>query len=63
MHIPVIAVGMLEDFHVAESVVGNCDADLVAIARGMLRDPYWAIHAAQALGVTPEVPKQYTRAF
>lgn len=61
--IPVIAVGMLEDFQLAESVVANGDADLVAIARGMLRDPYWVIHAAQALGVSPEVPKQYARAF
>ncbi|MCL6517078.1 NADH:flavin oxidoreductase/NADH oxidase [Alicyclobacillus sp.] len=63
LDVPVIAVGMLEDYQLAESVIGNGDADLVAIARGMLRDPYWAIHAAQALGVKPEVPKQYLRAF
>ncbi|MDQ0189646.1 NADH:flavin oxidoreductase/NADH oxidase [Alicyclobacillus cycloheptanicus] len=63
LDIPVIAVGVLEDFHLAESVVANQDADLVAIARGMLRDPYWALHAAQALGVKPDVPKQYERAF
>lgn len=63
LNVPVIAVGMLEDYHLAESVIGNQDADLVAVARGMLRDPYWAIHAAQALGVTPDVPKQYLGAF
>lgn len=64
--VPVIAVGMLEDPGLAESVIGNEDADLVALARGLLRDPYWPIHAAQALGVKPEdvpKPKQYTRAF
>ncbi|MBX6352822.1 MAG: NADH:flavin oxidoreductase/NADH oxidase [Thermoflavifilum sp.] len=60
---PVIAVGMLDDPGLAESVIGNGDADLIAIARGLLRDPYWPIHAAQALGVQPEVPKQYLRAF
>ncbi|MCF8563413.1 NADH:flavin oxidoreductase/NADH oxidase [Alicyclobacillus tolerans] len=63
LDVPVIAVGMLEDFQLAESVIGNGDADLVAIARGMLRDPYWAVHAAQALGETPNVPEQYRRAF
>ncbi len=63
LNVPVTAVGILEDAHLAESVVANGDADLVAIGRGMLRDPYWAIHAAQALGVKPEVPTQYARAF
>lgn len=63
LNVPVIAVGMLEDYQLAESVIANEDADLVAVARGMLRDPYWAVHAAQALGVAPDVPKQYQRAF
>ncbi|MCL6452123.1 MAG: NADH:flavin oxidoreductase/NADH oxidase [Alicyclobacillus sp.] len=63
LQVPVIAVGMLEDYHLAESVVANQDADLVAIARGMLRDPYWAIHAAQALGAEFTPPKQYARAY
>ncbi|QSO48926.1 NADH:flavin oxidoreductase/NADH oxidase [Alicyclobacillus mengziensis] len=64
LSVPVIAVGMLEDPYLAESVIGNEDADLVAIARGLLRDPYWAIHAAQTLGVSLEdLPRQYARAF
>ncbi|MDP9727126.1 NADH:flavin oxidoreductase/NADH oxidase [Alicyclobacillus tolerans] len=63
LNVPVIAVGILEDYQLAESVIGNQDADLVAIARGMLRDPYWATHAAKALGVEPNVPKQYERAY
>lgn len=63
LDIPVIAVGMLEDARLAESVLGNHDADLVALARGLLRDPYWPIHAAQALGDEVDVPRQYRRAY
>lgn len=61
---PVIAVGMLDDPALAESVIGNEDADFVAIARGMLRDPYWATHAAIALRNEPNhIPVQYKRAY
>lgn len=61
--IPVIAVGMLEDYPLAESVLQRGEADLVAIGRGHLRDPYWANSAALALGGTVQVPPQYYRAF
>ncbi|MFY0543355.1 NADH:flavin oxidoreductase/NADH oxidase [Brevibacillus sp. H7] len=63
LDVPVIAVGMLEEPKLAEATIANGDADLVGIARGMLRDPYWALHAIQA--VTGEVtpPKQYIRGF
>jgi 2,4-dienoyl-CoA reductase-like NADH-dependent reductase (Old Yellow Enzyme family) len=57
------AVGMITEPHQAESIVGEGQADLVLLARAMLRDPYWAIHAAQALGRRPDVPVQYLRAF
>ncbi|KRF10711.1 NADH:flavin oxidoreductase/NADH oxidase [Paenibacillus sp. Soil787] len=64
LNVPVIAVGMLEDPALAESVIGSEDADFVAIARGMLRDPYWATHAAITLRKEPNnVPKQYARAY
>ncbi|GLV14112.1 oxidoreductase [Alicyclobacillus hesperidum] len=63
LDVPVIAVGMLDEYALAESVIASGDADLVAIGRGLLRDPYWPIHAAQALGVELNVPKQYARAF
>lgn len=63
LQVPVIAVGMLDHPALAESVIANGDADLVAIARGLLRDPYWPFHAAFALGEKPEVPVQYQRAF
>lgn len=64
LNVPVVAVGMLEDPALAESVVGNGDAELVAIARGLLRDPYWATHAAYALrSEEKHVPRQYERAY
>lgn len=63
LDIPVMAVGRLEDAVLADAVVGNGDADLVAIGRGLLRDPYWALGAATTLKKETTIPKQYTRAF
>lgn len=63
LDVPVVAVGMLDTPALVESVIANGDADLVAIARGLLRDPYWAIHAALTLREEPPAPKQYARAF
>lgn len=61
---PVVAVGMLEDPALAQSVICSEEADLVAIARGMLRDPYWTIHAAKSLrSEYTTIPKQYERAY
>lgn len=61
--VPVIAVGMLDNAALAESVIANEDADLVAIARGLLNDPYFPLHAAQQLRVKPLAPKQYEMAI
>jgi 2,4-dienoyl-CoA reductase-like NADH-dependent reductase (Old Yellow Enzyme family) len=56
------AVGMItEPTHAAE-IVANGRADVVLLARAMLADPAWPIRAAKALGVKPDVPKQYLRA-
>ncbi|GIQ68747.1 NADH:flavin oxidoreductase/NADH oxidase [Xylanibacillus composti] len=64
LQVPVIAVGRLEDPALAEAVLGCEDADLIAIARGMLRDPYWATHAAIALkSDRTEIPQQYERGY
>ncbi|MGO4528956.1 NADH:flavin oxidoreductase/NADH oxidase [Paenibacillus sp. 2TAF8] len=66
LQVPVIAVGMLEDAALAQAVIGNEDADLVAIGRGMLRDPYWANHAALELNVSKEqaaIAVQYSRGY
>lgn len=65
LNVPVIAVGNLDDPKVAQATLANEDADLVAVGRGMLRDPYWALHAIHTvMNQANEVaPKQYQRAF
>jgi 2,4-dienoyl-CoA reductase-like NADH-dependent reductase (Old Yellow Enzyme family) len=58
---PVVAVGLITDFEQAEQIIATGDADLVALARGMLYDPRWPWHAAAALGATVKAPNQYLR--
>ncbi|MBE9578385.1 MULTISPECIES: NADH:flavin oxidoreductase/NADH oxidase [Moraxella] len=65
---PVIAVGMLDNPAVADHVLGVGDADLVAVGRGLLRDPYWVLNAQyQQNGSDSDemqfVPRQYERGF
>jgi len=57
------AVGMITEPRQADAIVRSGQADVVLLAREMLRDPYWPLHAAQVLGASAPVPKQYTRAF
>ncbi|RDW22461.1 NADPH dehydrogenase [Oceanobacillus arenosus] len=61
LNVPVIAVGKLSDPQVAEATIANGDADLVAVARGMLNDPYWGLHAIKAVSRTVTPPIQYNR--
>lgn len=63
LNVPVIAVGLLDEYHDAQEVILSGKADLVAIGRGMLRDPYWAVHAAKALDGEQKVPKPYERGY
>ncbi len=56
------AVGMITEPADAEAIVADGRADLVLLARELLRDPYWPLAAATALGVKPEFPPQYERA-
>jgi NADH:flavin oxidoreductases, Old Yellow Enzyme family len=62
---PVIAVGMLADPEVASKVLADGKADLVAVARGLLYDPYWALHAIEKTGgdYRSAVPAPYERGF
>jgi len=60
--IPTIAVGLITEPHHAEEIIASGQADMVALARGMLFDPRWAWHAAAELGATAHVPPQYWRA-
>ncbi len=56
------AVGLITEPEQAERIVTNGEADVVLLARAMLRDPYWPLHAAHALGVDVSWPPQYERA-
>ncbi|KFN45522.1 oxidoreductase [Arenimonas malthae CC-JY-1] len=59
--IPVVAVGLITDYDHAEAIVATGDADLVALARGILYDPRWPWHAAAHLGASVTAPPQYLR--
>jgi 2,4-dienoyl-CoA reductase-like NADH-dependent reductase (Old Yellow Enzyme family) len=56
------AVGMITEPAQADAIIASGEADLVFLARQMLRDPYWPVHAAAALGETASWPRQYLRA-
>ena len=56
------AVGMITEAEQANAIVAEGQADMVLLAREMLRDPYWALHAAAALEETASWPVQYLRA-
>ena len=56
------AVGLITEPADAEAIVADGRADLVFLARELLRDPYWPLYAARALGAVAPWPKQYARA-
>jgi 2,4-dienoyl-CoA reductase-like NADH-dependent reductase (Old Yellow Enzyme family) len=56
------AVGLITTPEQADAIVRNGEADCVLLARQLLREPYWPMHAAQALGVPLPWPAQYLRA-
>jgi len=60
--IPTGAVGLITKAAQADEIIRNGQADCVLLARQMLRDPYFPMHAAQELGVTFQWPAQYLRA-
>ena len=56
-------MGLITTPDQADAIVRSGSADLVLLAREFLRDPYFGLHAAQALGEPAAVPIQYGRAF
>lgn len=60
--IPTGTVGLITSPHQAEHILSTGQADAVLLARELLRDPYWPLHAARALGVEASWPAQYLRA-
>lgn len=60
--IPSSAVGLITDPAQADHIIRTGQADMVMLARELLRDPYWPLHAAEKLGQTTSWPAQYLRA-
>jgi len=57
-----MAVGVIVDPHQAEEILQSGGADLVALGREIMHDPFWPLHAAEALGADIDFkmwPKQY----
>ncbi len=56
------AVGLITDVQQANAVIENGQADMVVMARQLLRDPYFPLRAAAELGKETKWPSQYERA-
>jgi 2,4-dienoyl-CoA reductase-like NADH-dependent reductase (Old Yellow Enzyme family) len=56
------AVGLITEATQAEQILAGEQADAIFLARELLRDPYWPLHAARELGVDIPWPNQYVRA-
>jgi 2,4-dienoyl-CoA reductase-like NADH-dependent reductase (Old Yellow Enzyme family) len=63
VEIPTGAVGMIIDPAQADTILMSEQADVVFLARELLRDPYWPRRAAKALNVKIKAPPQYERAW
>src|SRR4051794_36989035 len=53
------AVGLITEFAQADEIITGGDANMVFLARELMREPYWALKAQQALGQDPSWPIQY----
>jgi 2,4-dienoyl-CoA reductase-like NADH-dependent reductase (Old Yellow Enzyme family) len=51
VNIPTIVVGMITEPEHAEAILREGKADIIAVAREMMCDPYWPVRAAKALGL------------
>jgi 2,4-dienoyl-CoA reductase-like NADH-dependent reductase (Old Yellow Enzyme family) len=60
--LPPAAVGLITEPAQAEAILSDGRADLVLVGRDILRNPFWPLQAAQALGAEAAWPKQYLRA-
>ncbi|WP_178916117.1 NADH:flavin oxidoreductase/NADH oxidase [Natronomonas gomsonensis] len=61
--VPVGAVGKITTPEGADALIRNDRADLAVVGREHLKDPYFAVHAAEKLGYDAPIPRQYTRGF
>jgi 2,4-dienoyl-CoA reductase-like NADH-dependent reductase (Old Yellow Enzyme family) len=60
--VPTGAVGLITKAEQADAIITKGQADVVLLARELLRDPYWPLHAADLLGRQVPWPPQYLRA-
>jgi 2,4-dienoyl-CoA reductase-like NADH-dependent reductase (Old Yellow Enzyme family) len=56
------AVGLITTAKQSEAILENGEADAISLARELLRDPYFPLHAAKELGAEIQWPSQYLRA-
>ena len=57
------AVGLITEPRQAEKILAHEEADVVLLAREVLRDPYWPLHAREVLDDDKSTwPDQYARA-
>jgi 2,4-dienoyl-CoA reductase-like NADH-dependent reductase (Old Yellow Enzyme family) len=61
-NISTAAVGLITSAQQADHILRTAQADLVVIARQLLRDPYWPLRAAFELKAQVQWPNQYLRA-
>jgi 2,4-dienoyl-CoA reductase-like NADH-dependent reductase (Old Yellow Enzyme family) len=60
--VPTGAVGLITNAEQADAIISHGQADVVLLARELLRDPYWPLRAAGHLGQQVPWPPQYLRA-
>ena len=59
--IPTSAVGLITEAKQADEIISSGKADAVFLARAMIRNPRWALSAAEELGVKIDWPDQFDR--
>ncbi|KIK70732.1 hypothetical protein GYMLUDRAFT_32781 [Collybiopsis luxurians FD-317 M1] len=57
------AVGLITDPKLAESILQEGKADIIFLARALMRNPHWPLEAAEQLGLRVKAANQYERAF
>ena len=61
--IPTIAVGLINNPDMVDEILENGRADLVALGRSLLRDPYWVLGVAHKNGINSVIPTFYEMGF
>lgn len=62
-NMPTIAVGLINEYDQVEEILYNNRADLVAIGRGLLRDPHFVLNMAYENKLDIKYPQQYERGY